>query len=263
MLKGYKDILNIFIFLGVIFFSHTTKAVEFDNLVSKLNIVNVSDTIQLQEELKHEDKIGIYVGSFDPVHNGHIEAMEQALQEKNLHFIIVLSNTPSRSKPSRTDYSIRLHMLNLAFIGNKRILVANNETDEAIKILKQHHKLVGIIGSDQVIRHLKINKPPKQYVDEWFIVTRDADREHLPMSLTTFFGKPCSYANKTYLQQQHLSSSDIRDLLSKQEPFKKGNLSLPVPKSVEDFIYNDYLYSKSKHNVYNTLYDLTKKIAYY
>lgn len=74
-------------------------------------------------------KTGIFGGTFDPVHHGHVELCRQAEREANLDRIFVV---PARLQPFKLDQKTadgkhRMEMLRLAFSGDPRIQVSDYE----------------------------------------------------------------------------------------------------------------------------------------
>src|SRR3546814_8156923 len=77
-------------------------------------------------------KIGIYSGSFDPVHSGHISFALHAKQAANLDEVYFLQECMPSNKPFVEHYGHRVAMLNRATKPYKDIniieLVAKNFT---------------------------------------------------------------------------------------------------------------------------------------
>ena len=111
-------------------------------------------------------KIGIYGGSFNPVHKGHISVAEFAIDNLNLDKMIFVPafKSPFKSKVKYADGEHRINMLNIVkpekatvspFEINRK---STSYTIDTIKYFKQKYpndELFLIIGSDNV--H-KLNK---------------------------------------------------------------------------------------------------------
>lgn len=74
-------------------------------------------------------KTGIFGGTFDPVHHGHVELCRQAEREAGLDRIFVV---PARLQPFKleqktADGNHRMEMLRLAFSENPRIQISDYE----------------------------------------------------------------------------------------------------------------------------------------
>ncbi|MEG0576913.1 MAG: adenylyltransferase/cytidyltransferase family protein, partial [Bacilli bacterium] len=58
-------------------------------------------------------KIGVYVGSFDPVHLGHLQIINYLLSSKTIDKIIVIPTGNYWNKKNLTDIKDRIDMLKL------------------------------------------------------------------------------------------------------------------------------------------------------
>ncbi len=104
------------------------------------------------------NKVGIYSGTFDPVHTGHIEFALAAIENANLKKLFILPEHSPRAKKIVTDYNLRLKMLKLATIGLKRIKVLDipekqffvHSTLPLLQSMNPRDSLVYICGSDVV-----------------------------------------------------------------------------------------------------------------
>ena len=66
-------------------------------------------------------RIGIFGGTFDPVHNGHVRAAECFREECSLDLVYVIPNsTPNLKERKVSPGEDRLNMLRLAFAGKER-----------------------------------------------------------------------------------------------------------------------------------------------
>lgn len=74
-------------------------------------------------------RVGILGGTFDPVHNGHLQIAASALTELALDRILFIPNSQSPVKSARPSapYSDRLAMLQLAVAGQPRCVVSEIE----------------------------------------------------------------------------------------------------------------------------------------
>lgn len=75
-------------------------------------------------------RVGIFGGSFNPPHLGHLVVAEQALEVLGLDRVIwIPSNTPPHKTPSKVDGTHRLRMVEIAVEGNERFEVSTAELD--------------------------------------------------------------------------------------------------------------------------------------
>ena len=104
--------------------------------------------------------IGVFGGTFDPVHNGHVVTISELLERLPFEKILVIPNfQPPHRESSQTSYKHRFEMASLAFKDIPNTTVDSREylregPSYAIKTVKEVMseeegvKLVMIVGSD-------------------------------------------------------------------------------------------------------------------
>ena len=108
-------------------------------------------------------RIGIYGGSFNPIHKAHVEIVKFILKKLELDRIIII---PVGKASHRDDImlsgELRKKMCELAFEGNEKIIISDIEikskkTSYTIDTLKKiisfyggHHEFYEIVGEDAV-----------------------------------------------------------------------------------------------------------------
>ncbi|MGO3017918.1 MAG: nicotinate (nicotinamide) nucleotide adenylyltransferase [Anaerococcus sp.] len=77
-------------------------------------------------------RIGLYGGTFDPIHIGHLIVMENSINEMNLDKLIILpsSNPPHKKHLKKTPTHIRVEMVNQAIKDNSRIVLSTFESTD-------------------------------------------------------------------------------------------------------------------------------------
>ena len=109
-------------------------------------------------------KIGIYGGSFNPVHNGHVNLAKNYIKHLNLDLLLVI---PAKIPPHKTNVNLasgedRLNMLKLAFedvsaVETSDIELNSNETNYTILTLEKLSKIYPnaqfylIVGGDMFL----------------------------------------------------------------------------------------------------------------
>jgi len=76
-------------------------------------------------------RIGLFGGSFDPVHNGHIEAVNSFLHSRVIDeiWILLTPDPPHKTDQQKTEFEHRYNMLKLAFQESDQIKVSDVEND--------------------------------------------------------------------------------------------------------------------------------------
>ncbi|MGL4999755.1 MAG: nicotinate-nucleotide adenylyltransferase [Cetobacterium sp.] len=113
-------------------------------------------------------KIGIYGGSFNPIHNGHVYIAEMMIKYLELDKLLIIPvGEPSHRENILLDGNIRLEMCRIAFQKNTKIEVSDIEInsnevsytyDTLLKIVKKYpdSEYFEIIGEDSLA-----------YFDKW------------------------------------------------------------------------------------------------
>lgn len=106
-------------------------------------------------------RVGIYGGTFDPIHIGHLIVVENAINYMNLDRVIILpsSNPPHKKHKDKTKVNTRVEMVSEAIRDNNKLILSTFEsTDEKIRYTHdsleyftsklKDHDLYYIMGED-------------------------------------------------------------------------------------------------------------------
>ncbi len=112
-----------------------------------------------------ELKIGIYGGSFDPVHTGHLLVAQAAVEELGLDriFFVPVAQSPFKTENQITPAEIRLRLLRLALAGKPNCEIDGQEIQRGgvsytINTLRDYAKrfpaaeLFYLIGADNAAK---------------------------------------------------------------------------------------------------------------
>lgn len=110
-------------------------------------------------------RIGLYGGSFDPVHLGHLLVAQAAIEELGLTrlFLIPAAQSPFKPDSQPAPAAVRAQMLRLAFAGNVNCEVDEQEIQRggvsySVETLRDYARrfpqveLVYLIGADNVAK---------------------------------------------------------------------------------------------------------------
>ena len=128
------------------------------------------------ESTLSQKKVGYYIGSFDPLHLGHEDVVNQILKQNLCDYVLIYPAWGGDEYKNRTDIQIRLEMIFAAFEKHPRVIVtkltpgelqhALMKSDESLVAGKPSVKTkflgteyIGVIGSDTA---LDISKDPKK-----------------------------------------------------------------------------------------------------
>tara|TARA_R110002096_G_scaffold231766_9_gene421559 strand:+ start:820 stop:1398 length:579 start_codon:yes stop_codon:yes gene_type:complete len=189
-------------------------------------------------------KVGLFGGTFDPVHNGHISIARSFIDSGNIEelWILLTPNPPHKIDGDQVKYTTRLSMLKKAFEGiDVSILTIENDlpkpsyTFQTIRYLKKEYSnyvFYFCMGEDSLAQFhtWKFFKEILEEAD--LLVAKRPGNEHkkvLPeiLSQTTFV---------SHLPVP-ISSSEIRTAVA------KGNdVKTLVPPEVLELIVKEHLY---------------------
>lgn len=191
-------------------------------------------------------RIGIFGGTFDPIHSGHIMIAEEVFKELNLDKIIfVPANIPPHKLHTKiANAQDRYNMTKLAVDYNDNFEVSDIEIkrqgpsysidtiNELKKNIKQDAEFYFIIGSDSIseLRHWKdFDKLLK--IVKFVVVNRPRHG---------FEGIPVG-ALRIQLRGMDISSSKIRNRIKEAE-----SVDSLVPEEVKKYITKKGLYKNEK-----------------
>lgn len=188
-------------------------------------------------------KIGILGGSFDPVHNGHIEMASFCKEKFKLNKIMFLPLGDPPHKTNITDKELRISMLEGA-IDKKTSFVSRLEVDrtgktytfETIKWLKENteHDYFYIIGGDTLNTLHKWYNVKELFKILEFIVVDRTDFDRSQVKNLEEMGAKFYFAEHLGLD---ISSTDVRQKVKKGE-----DISKLVPQNVKEIIEQNGLY---------------------
>ncbi len=213
-------------------------------------------------------RVGLLGGTFDPVHQGHIEMAEAALRMARLdavHFVTSI-DPPHKSEKTQANFLDRHAMVALALARRSQMIPSSREYSrpgksysidtvrEFMESFGQMAKVFFLIGIDafleisswkdynlfpQLCTFIIFARPgfdekqlesrlPKPFLDSLFPLERESDYLEVPR-------------NTLYLLRQFsnsISSTEIRKHIHLGKP-----ISGWVPETVEEFIHKTKLYS--------------------
>ena len=85
-------------------------------------------------------KIGVYVGSFNPPHKGHIKIVNHLIENKYVDKILIIPTNNYWNKTNLIDLNHRINMLNI--FKNEKIIINNtlNNLEYTYQIIRELQK---------------------------------------------------------------------------------------------------------------------------
>ncbi|MBQ4137590.1 MAG: nicotinate (nicotinamide) nucleotide adenylyltransferase, partial [Clostridia bacterium] len=196
-------------------------------------------------------KIGVYGGTFSPIHAGHIKVAKSFLTEMALDKLYVIPTClpPHKDEIEGADAEDRLEMCRLAFDGEEKISVSDIEikrrgksyTVDTLRALKDEGELYLLCGSDMFLTLESWREADEIFKLAGIVLGRrendaltgDALEKH-----KAHLVKDCgARVFEIEFDAIELSSSEIRERIRLLRPIKDELLP-----SVRDYIYENGLY---------------------
>lgn len=198
-------------------------------------------------------RVGIYGGTFAPVHNGHVAAAKAFMEQMKLDYLFIIPTylPPHKQIERSDDPMFRLKMCELAFEGVDGIVISDAEirrggksyTYDTLKELQRENtRLFLLCGTDMVLTF-----------DQWYrfedilnmcypvYVRRENDAllgNRVVAKITEYYQKYGVMFRRIVTDPIPLSSTEIRRAV------KEGrDISSMVPAGVEKFIREHGLYT--------------------
>ena len=201
-------------------------------------------------------RIGVFGGSFDPVHKGHIALADAAVKELKLDKLIIMPAyiQPFKKDRETTEAGIRLEMLRLAFHKNPEIEVSDYEimsggisyTVNTLAHIKEQYpdcEIIFVMGTDSFISFSNWYEGKTMLRNYSLAVSErpgyKEDELHMKMDEYRLFYKTTVYGIKA--EMPDCSSTEIRDFVKEGRLSEAGDM---LDDAVIQFILENKLYTE-------------------
>ena len=201
-------------------------------------------------------RVGIYGGTFAPIHNGHVRAAKAFMEQMKLDYLFIIPAylPPHKQIDESDDPLYRLRMCELAFEGTDGIVISDCEiarggksyTYDTLKELERENtRLFLMLGTDMVLTF-----------DTWYrfedilkmcypvYVRRENDPligNRIVSKISDYYQKYGVMFRRIVTEPIQLSSTEIRRAVAEGK-----DISGLVPKGVAEFIEKNGLYRRSE-----------------
>jgi nicotinate-nucleotide adenylyltransferase len=103
--------------------------------------------------------MGLYGGSFDPPHRGHVELARRAKQELGLDRLVVLVSADPGHKHVETPVDVRLRLARAAFPDDEVLLDEHARTVDTLRAHPEWDDPLFLIGADEFSDFLSWKEP--------------------------------------------------------------------------------------------------------
>lgn len=187
-------------------------------------------------------KTGVYVGSFDPVHKGHMKMVKQLLNRNIVNQVVMVATTDYWDKKLSASLSDRLAMLSV--YQSKRIIIDNEHnhlqyTYQVLSSLKEKHSawdLYLIIGDDLLVSFDKWQNLDELLQFKVIIIDRMALDVNAYLKLLP---KAEQFIKAKHFDKLAISSSQIRAMINMN---REDELKKYLDPGVLNYIKDNRLY---------------------
>ncbi len=194
-----------------------------------------------------KNKILIFGGTFNPIHNGHLILAENSINEEGFDKVVFIPTMNPYYKDT-LDFDTRLKMLKMAIKNNDKFAYSSIEKKYNLEgklylILEKISKLSDddvtiLIGSDSLMNldwWYKIDEILKKY--KILVLRRDDEDEAIEMRINEYKEKYGAHIKVLNNKRVEISSSMIREMIKEGKSIK-----YLVRDDVEKFIKDENLY---------------------
>ena len=197
-------------------------------------------------ENEQDIRVGIYGGTFAPIHNGHVNAAKLFMEQMRLDYLFIIPTAipPHKQIDASDDPKHRLNMCALAFGEMDGVVVSDMElkrggksytVDTLRELSAPGRRLLLLCGTDMVLSF-----------DTWYeykeilklcypvYIRRESDKlldSMIVNKLTKYYEESGKMFRKIVGEPLTLSSSEIREKVKRGE-----DISALVPKAVDEYI---------------------------
>lgn len=190
-------------------------------------------------------KIGIFGGTFDPIHHGHLITAQSVREIRNLDKIIFIPTyiSPHKTNVKTSSPEDRLNMIKLSIEGVDFFEVSDFEikkhdvsyTVDTLREFKKHYDEIElIIGYDNIFKFYTWKEP-----DEIMKLARVIVLKRKSSQPVEFIDKYVEQATFVQTRGIEISATDIRHRVHQGLP-----IHYLVPKEVEKYILEHKLYTE-------------------
>ena len=197
-------------------------------------------------------RVGIYGGTFSPVHNGHVAAAKAFMEQMWLDILYVIPTgvTPHKDMKGNATAADRLEMCRLAFEGVEGVIVSDLEmrregksytVDTLRELYDPEGRLFLLMGTDMLLTLDSWREPDEIFRLCYPVYIRREEDAALDAAvvekITAYQQKYGKVVRRIVAPAIELSSTDVRAAVAEGFPIEGA-----VPPAVADYIHERGLY---------------------
>ncbi|MBQ9151256.1 MAG: nicotinate-nucleotide adenylyltransferase [Clostridia bacterium] len=197
-------------------------------------------------------RVGIYGGTFSPVHNGHVAAAKAFMEQMWLDILYVIPTgvTPHKDMKGDATAKDRLEMCRLAFSDMDGVIVSDLEmkregksytVDTLRELYDPTGRLFFLMGTDMLLTLDTWREPEEIFRLCYPVYIRREENSALDSriveKITAYQEKFGKVVRRIVAPAIELSSSEVREAIAKGQP-----IDGMVPPSVARYVNENHLY---------------------
>ena len=207
-------------------------------------------------------RIGIYGGSFDPIHNGHIGVAEKLLELGLVDEVYLMIAYTNPFKDKCMDFATRVEMAKMAVANNTKISVITIEESLGApsRTFNSINTLECLIGGNDCEFHIIFGADTWNTIEKFYC--HELIVNNYPIIVVSRPGyKPnTKYDNLENVKFVEIEPSTISSTLVRENLANGKSIVGMVPEDVRAFIYSSWLYTPNTcQDIVNELFSLLKK----
>ena len=198
-------------------------------------------------------RVGIYGGTFSPVHNGHVAAAKAFMEQMWLDILYVIPTgvTPHKDMKGDATAKDRLEMCRLAFDGVEGVIVSDLEmrregksytVDTLRELYDPNGRLFLLLGTDMLLTLDQWREPEEIFKLCYPVyIRREADEalnERIIEKITSYHQRFGKMVPRVVAPALELSSSEVREAVAEGR-----SVEGMVPPAVATYMREKDLYS--------------------
>lgn len=197
-------------------------------------------------------RIGIYGGTFSPVHTGHVQAAKAFMEQMWLDvlYVIPTGTTPHKQMDGEVTAAQRLRMCELAFEGMEGVIVSDLEirregksytVDTLEALFGEDRRLFLLMGTDMMLTLGDWREPERIFELCYPVyIRRESDKaldEEIVQKIACYNQKYGKVVRRIVSDPIEVSSTDVRRAIAAGQ-----SIEGLVPRSVAAYIKENGLY---------------------
>ncbi|WP_010584996.1 nicotinate-nucleotide adenylyltransferase [Schlesneria paludicola] len=204
-------------------------------------------------------RLGIFGGTFDPIHLGHLALAEQCRDQQSLDEIwfVPAAQPPHKLGTTISAAKARCEMLEFAIAGNSAFRISSIELDrqgpsytvttlEQLKTEDDSRELFLLMGADS-LQYFPSWRSPQRILELATIVA--VNRGDRPLPDLSEMRLACGEIVETRVVTVTMPGIDLSATDIRQRVASKRSIRYFVPRSVEAYIQEHRLYGQSENSV--------------